>query len=772
MKKRRGLSLVCVLALLVSMLAGCTNTAETPSPAASDTPAPSATQPAESTPAPSASQPVEETQASYTPGTYTAVSTGKKGDVTVEVTLSENSIDAIRVVSDNETSDLKYVPFEVLPELIIESQSLAVDTVAGATYSTVALKNAVADCVKQAGGDADALYNKEAVYPADDSKMTPGTYTAESFGYWKEGSIEGERHGTPHIILPTQVQVTVDEDSILSVEVLDCSDTPGLKEPAIEAMPGRIVEEQSFMVDTVSGATMTAAAITSGVAKALEEAGADLSDFAVAPERKAGSDIVLDADVVIVGAGLAGTIAAMDAVERGLDVVVLEKTARVSGMGALSTGPFAVGSSLQDEAGITLTVDQVFTDMMDYAFWKTNAPLVYKIIETSGSTIDWLQEKWTSIDQPGFTAGPAKDGINQMHTWGKGTAKFKALWDEIIIPGGANLMLETTANSLIMDGDTVKGVNARMRDGTKVVVNADDTILCTGGFGGNDAMMKDLLGTDHFALIGLSASDGAGISMAMDAGAILTEEVNPHLAEFCSNDVIDYYQGYMKFINQAGFLMVDPAGDRFMNEEFCITHSNSMGAAAMRRTDYSYVIFTQSDLDILIESGLWGLLGEDLINELGYRSRIIVPSYYTLGDEMEQALSMGQAFKADTLEGLGEAIGLDETTWKETIADYQVVQDNGADPLFGKRAELIHPLSEGPFYAVRITSPIDGTLNGIKVNKYLQALNGAQQPIDGLYVIGMDAGGFFTYPYNEYLGSTTSFCINSARIAMAHIAGK
>lgn len=757
MRNRRGISFLCTAAVLASILAGCADAPENPSPAASDAPS---------------QQTGEAVTPNYTPGTYTAVAAGKKGDVTVEVTLSANRIDDIRVVSDNETPDLKYVPFEVLPQLIMESQSLAVDTVAGATFSTVALKTAVADCVRQAGGDADALYHKEVVYAADDSKMKPGTYTAESFGYWKEGSIEGERHGTPHIILPTQVQVTVDESKILSVEVLDCSDTPGLKEPALEAMPGRIVEAQSFMVDTVSGATMTAAAITSGVVKALAQAGADLSDFAVAPQRKAESDVVLDADVVIVGAGLAGTIAAMDAVERGLKVVALEKTARVSGMGALSTGPFAVGSSFQNEAGITLTTDKVFTDMMDYAFWKTNASLVYKVIENSGATIDWLQNKWTSIGQPGFVAGPAKDGINQMHTWGKGTAKFTALWDEIIIPGGAELMMETTAESLIMDGETVKGVNARMRDGTKVVVNAEDTILCTGGFGGNDAMMKELLGSDHFALIGLSASDGAGISMAMDAGAILTEEVNPHLAEFCSNDVIDYYQGYMKFINQAGFLMVDPAGDRFMNEEFCITHSNSMGAAAMRRADYSYVIFTQSDLDTLIDSGLWGLLGEDLIKELGYRSRIIVPSYYTLGTEMEQAIAMGQAFKANTLEDLGKAIGLDTTTWQETIADYQTVLEDGSDPLFGKRASLLHSLSEGPFYAVRITSPIDGTLNGIKVNKYLQALNGAQQPIEGLYAIGMDAGGFFTYPYNEYLGSTTSFCINSARIAVSHIAEK
>ena len=763
MKPSKLISLLCALLLMLTAFAGCA------APAAQEQ-EPEAS--AEATAAPAEETPAQTPAPAYQAGTYTAVAQGKKGDVTVEVTFSESAITDIQVISDNETADLKYIPFEVLPQLIVESQSLAVDAVAGATYSTVALKAAVADAADQAGGDGKALYNKEVAYAEDDSAMKPGTYVGEAYGYWKKGDIEGERHGTPAIILPTQVEVTVDEHSILSVNVLDCSDTPGLKEPAIEAMPGRIVEAQSILVDTVSGSTMTAAAISSAVAKALEQAGADLSDFAKAPEKQAGADVVLDADLVVVGAGLSGTVAAMDAVERGLKVVTLEKTARVSGMGALSSGPFAVNSSIQQENGVTLTVADVFTDMMDYAFWKTNASLVYNIIDKSGQTIDWLNEKWHSIGQPGFVSGPSANGINQMHIWGKGTAKYEALWDEIIIPGGGELLLETEAQSLIVEDGAVKGVVGTKRDGTKVIVNAADTIVCTGGFGGNDAMMKELLGSDHFALVGLSASDGDGINMAQEAGAILSEEISPHLAEFCSNNVIDFYHGYMKFINQAGFLMVDPAGERYMNEEFCMTHSNSMGAAAMRRADYSYVIFTQKQLDTMIESGLWGILGEELINKYALRSRIIVPSYYTLGDEMEAALSMGQAFKADTLEGLGDAIGLDKATYTETIENYLAVIASGEDVLFGKSPELLHPLDEGPFYAVRITSPIDGTLNGIKVNKYLQALGQDQQPIDGLYVTGMDAGGFFTYPYNEYLGSTTGFCINSARIAVEHIAEK
>ena len=57
--------------------------------------------------------------------------------------------------------------------------------------------------------------------------MTPGTYIGEAYGKWKEGTIEGERFGSPAVIVPMKVAVTVDETCILKVEVSDCSDTPG-----------------------------------------------------------------------------------------------------------------------------------------------------------------------------------------------------------------------------------------------------------------------------------------------------------------------------------------------------------------------------------------------------------------------------------------------------------------------------------------------------------------------------------------------------------------
>lgn len=97
----------------------------------------------------------------YIPGTYTAVGQGMGGDVTVSVTFSEDQILEIVVGDNNETDGIKETPIERIPAMIIEHQSLAVDAITGATLTSDAILEAVADCVTQAGGDAAALKNKK-----------------------------------------------------------------------------------------------------------------------------------------------------------------------------------------------------------------------------------------------------------------------------------------------------------------------------------------------------------------------------------------------------------------------------------------------------------------------------------------------------------------------------------------------------------------------------------------------------------------------------------
>lgn len=99
--------------------------------------------------------------AGYTAGTYDATVKAHNGEMTVEVTFDESAIKDIKIGDHVETYGLGYglqtSPIEVLPEAILHNQSLAVDAVASATITSNAIKQAVAECVTKAGGDAEAL---------------------------------------------------------------------------------------------------------------------------------------------------------------------------------------------------------------------------------------------------------------------------------------------------------------------------------------------------------------------------------------------------------------------------------------------------------------------------------------------------------------------------------------------------------------------------------------------------------------------------------------
>ena len=88
--------------------------------------------------------------ASYTPGTYTAEARGMWGTIPVTVTVSENAIESIEVGENNETVGLRQWPMNIIPQELSASQTLAVDTVTGATVTSRGIISAVEDCLKQA----------------------------------------------------------------------------------------------------------------------------------------------------------------------------------------------------------------------------------------------------------------------------------------------------------------------------------------------------------------------------------------------------------------------------------------------------------------------------------------------------------------------------------------------------------------------------------------------------------------------------------------------
>ncbi len=91
-------------------------------------------------------------------GTYTATAQGHNGPVTVTMTVdATGKIAALKVGENKETVGIADSALRIIPEQIIQHQSLGVDTLTGATFSSKAVLAAAQDCAKQAGLDVAAL---------------------------------------------------------------------------------------------------------------------------------------------------------------------------------------------------------------------------------------------------------------------------------------------------------------------------------------------------------------------------------------------------------------------------------------------------------------------------------------------------------------------------------------------------------------------------------------------------------------------------------------
>ncbi len=174
----------------------------------------------------------------FKPGTYTSAAKGMGGDVKVSVTFTANEIAEVKVLEQNETPGVGDVAVEKLPPMIVEGQTLNVDGVAGASISSAAILAAVADCVKQAGGDVAALKAKKAA--AATAKAADVTETADvvvigSGGAGLSAAVSASQGGASVIVIEKMPKVG--GNTIISGAAYNTSDPERQKNTPAAAGP-------------------------------------------------------------------------------------------------------------------------------------------------------------------------------------------------------------------------------------------------------------------------------------------------------------------------------------------------------------------------------------------------------------------------------------------------------------------------------------------------------------------------------------------------------
>lgn len=438
----------------------------------------------------------------------------------------------------------------------------------------------------------------------------------------------------------------------------------------------------------------------------------------------------VDAEVVVVGAGVSGLMAALAAAEQGANTVLIEKTSSFNARGGHNA---ALGSKLQKAEGIDYDGGEVVRKLARWGGNKVNQSLLMLWADNCNETIDYLIDMAEANDiEVTIWGNDIPDAFyseyKTVHMFGGMDEKILAgMVEQAAKDAGADFHYEMPAAQLVRDGSgSVEGVIAG-EEGSYTRFNASKgVILCTGDYGNNPEMVERYCPKANDITMNVYApavNTGDGHKMGLWVGAAMQED-EPH------TPMIHNLGGPQN--SSHPFLRVDKFGNRYENEDVPIPYlCNS-------------IQLLPDNIEWTIFDSTW----EEYVPHMGSgfsRSPVVTEDNVASLDEAVEAGTM--AFKADTIEGLAEQIGVPADALQATIDRYNELVAAGEDTDFGKSPEMMTAIDTAPYYAVTNPLALLVVLGGLRVNTDLQVLNANSEVIPGLYAAGNVVGECFANDY-------------------------
>ena len=310
------------------------------------------------------------------------------------------------------------------------------------------------------------------------------------------------------------VTVTIAGGKIADIAWEGSMETPELGGAALTLMSKDMIEKNTSGVDSVSGATVTSAVFRMAVADCLKQAGAP-ADMTAAPAAAPKTAEVIDADVLVVGSGVAGLSAAIAAKEAGANVVIIEKQDIPGGSSVTSAG--IVYAPLDETDKETMVAYY-----MERAEGNANEEQLTFFADNALDTIAWLESlgvQWM-MQVP---AGTAPQPRARFSMTAEGVGMTGAALVNPMIAKLAELGVEiktgVAATELIVADGAVVGAKA-VSDEADYTINAKAVILATGGFDASTEMKAKYspIATTDFPL-SAKGNVGDGINMGIAIGA-------------------------------------------------------------------------------------------------------------------------------------------------------------------------------------------------------------------------------------------------------------
>lgn len=446
------------------------------------------------------------------------------------------------------------------------------------------------------------------------------------------------------------------------------------------------------------------------------------------------------AELVVVGGGLAGFSAALAAAEKGVNVLLLEKTAETGGSSAMSGGCLAfAGTDLQQQNGIEDSAEKLFEDLITVGKGEADEALVKAYTDLQLDTYEWLKSHGVEFQPVIETASgqsvprvhnvdPA-DMVRQLEKAARQTGKVEILFN-------------TRAQRLIRNTEgRVTGLMASCQ-GSDAEINASKgVVLASGGFVKDQEMIHRFAPLyDHAVFIGGEGNEGDGLRMAWALGADLRDMV--HIKGTYGKHPMDDNNHHACLAVYKGAIAVNQEGKRYVDESLSY---KLLGDACMQQ---SYGVTYQ-------------ILDQGIMKSGDNRVRIL---------DFERRLEEGLFVEADSLEELAQLLELPKDAFLAEVEAYNKAVAGNELPEFGRK-HLVHQhgnlrtISEPPFYAYPSTAAVFGTYCGVKVNPDMKVVDVFGDTINGLYAAGEMVGGFHgaAYMTGSALGKAAIF----GRIAAA-----
>ena len=516
--------------------------------------------------------------------------------------------------------------------------------------------------------------------------------------------------------------IDLDNNHVDDIKVTKSSETPAIFNQVFGKLKNKIIKNQSFDVDAISGASMMTQAMLDSGKKALEENNITLNSYKTEEHKT----VDLNVDVAVIGSGMAGLMAASRVLSMGKKVVVLVKNGYLGGATILN-GSNVVGTGSKVSA--RLFGDEAKNDSparlvkdITRESRGTNYPMLSNLLANNiGKAVDFITDFANLTYQKAETQTIEHSVDRQIEMPSESSYELVTKVAKAFEEKGGQILLDARVEKLNKDKNgQLFSLTAEGKHQT-TNVNFKSLILAAGGWGARDYKAHK---TD-IPYYGPMTSTGDYFNFAKNMNLVTRNldwykvyphglEVEPGIAKLTTYST--------KEASDMGAIFVNKDGKRIVNESAPYTHFRD--AIAAQDDKVAYIVMDQRTWDRFYELMLkYGFTKEE------------VQSFFDLEGKKSPVLVKG------SLEEAAKKAGIDYDRLQKTVADYEEVVKAGKDTEFGRDKKFLHGFDGDTYYIVEQKLRFCTTLGGYETDSQMELLDNEMNLVPNFYAAGEIIGG-------------------------------